>query len=333
MTRDQQAPTRRDFLQTSTSLSAAAALGALAIPRSVHAAGTDETLRVGLVGCGGRGAGAAIDALAADPNAKLVALADAFADRAGKLPRPPEGRREFGKQVAVDPDRVYHRLRRLQAADRQRRRRGAARHAAPLPPASISSTPSTRASTASSRSPSPSTPPAYASVMAACDEAKKKSLAIVSGLVLRATTPAMREVEPPSHRRRDDRRHRRHRVQLQHRHALAPRRRAQVEPHGVPDPQLALLHLALGRSHHRAGHPQPRQDRLAPRRRRADLRPRASAAASNAPTPSAATSTTTSPSSTNTPAACSVYFTCRQQDRLRSETSRSASSAPRALLR
>jgi predicted dehydrogenase len=46
----------------------------------VHAAGSD-VLRVGLIGCGKRGTGAAVEALGADPNAKLVALADAFEDR------------------------------------------------------------------------------------------------------------------------------------------------------------------------------------------------------------------------------------------------------------
>jgi predicted dehydrogenase len=47
---------------------------------NVHAGGSD-LLRVGLVGCGDRGTGAATEALAADSNVKLVAVADAFADR------------------------------------------------------------------------------------------------------------------------------------------------------------------------------------------------------------------------------------------------------------
>mgnify|MGYP000857385732 FL=1 len=46
----------------------------------VHAAGSD-VLRVGLIGCGGRGTGAAEQALTADSNTKLVAMADAFQDR------------------------------------------------------------------------------------------------------------------------------------------------------------------------------------------------------------------------------------------------------------
>jgi predicted dehydrogenase len=65
---------RRDFLRS------AAAAGALAAVPHVHAAGSD-LVRVGLIGCGERGTGAAAQALAADPNVKLVAMADAFQDR------------------------------------------------------------------------------------------------------------------------------------------------------------------------------------------------------------------------------------------------------------
>src|SRR4051812_18042294 len=65
---------RRSFLK-----STAAALPLAALP-AVHAAGSD-LLKVGLVGCGGRGTGAAAQALGADKNVKLVALADAFEDR------------------------------------------------------------------------------------------------------------------------------------------------------------------------------------------------------------------------------------------------------------
>jgi predicted dehydrogenase len=51
-----------------------------ALASGVHVAGSD-LLRIGLIGCGGRGTGAAGDALKADPHVKLVALGDAFADR------------------------------------------------------------------------------------------------------------------------------------------------------------------------------------------------------------------------------------------------------------
>src|SRR5215207_9813077 len=68
-------PTRRQFLHTSAATAAAATFSS-----GVHAAGS-EVIRVGLVGCGARGRGAAEQALAADPHAKLVAIGDAFPDQ------------------------------------------------------------------------------------------------------------------------------------------------------------------------------------------------------------------------------------------------------------
>ena len=64
------------------------ALSALAAARLagghlVHVAGSD-ILRVGLIGCGGRGTGAAVNALTVDRQARLVAMADAFAWRIGE---------------------------------------------------------------------------------------------------------------------------------------------------------------------------------------------------------------------------------------------------------
>src|SRR5262249_44261643 len=44
---------------------------------NVHAAGGDE-IRVGVIGCGGRGSGAAEDVLHAAPNVKIIALGDVF---------------------------------------------------------------------------------------------------------------------------------------------------------------------------------------------------------------------------------------------------------------
>ena len=44
-------------------------------------------LKVGLIGCGGRGTGAAVNAMNADKNVKLVAMADAFEDRLQRQPR------------------------------------------------------------------------------------------------------------------------------------------------------------------------------------------------------------------------------------------------------
>lgn len=72
--------TRRELLQTSGRLVAASALAGVAIPH-VHA-GEDNTIQIALVGCGGRGTGAAVNALAS-PNGpvKLVAMADVFEEK------------------------------------------------------------------------------------------------------------------------------------------------------------------------------------------------------------------------------------------------------------
>ncbi len=58
---------------------AATATASVSLLNSAHAAGSDA-LKVGLVGCGGRGTGAAAQAIAADPNVKLTAMGDAFGD-------------------------------------------------------------------------------------------------------------------------------------------------------------------------------------------------------------------------------------------------------------
>jgi len=72
--------TRRDFLKTSGVLASTAMTGALSLQSGLFAAGSD-ILRVGMIGCGGRNTGAAAQALAADPGARLVAMCDIFMDR------------------------------------------------------------------------------------------------------------------------------------------------------------------------------------------------------------------------------------------------------------
>jgi len=72
---------RRGFLQSSTSAAVGGALlSQLGAPRVVSGKPNTETLRVGLVGCGGRGTGAAMNALQADGNVVLTAMGDLFAD-------------------------------------------------------------------------------------------------------------------------------------------------------------------------------------------------------------------------------------------------------------
>jgi myo-inositol 2-dehydrogenase / D-chiro-inositol 1-dehydrogenase len=73
--------TRRDFIRTATGAAVAGSV-ASSLDRltGAYAAGSDE-IRIGLVGCGGRGTGAAGNALKAAPGVRLVAVADAFQDR------------------------------------------------------------------------------------------------------------------------------------------------------------------------------------------------------------------------------------------------------------
>ncbi|MBI3818251.1 MAG: Gfo/Idh/MocA family oxidoreductase [Planctomycetes bacterium] len=94
---------RRDVIAAGAGLAATAALGG--IGSGAHVQGSD-ILKVGLVGCGGRGTGAAGQALTADRGARLYAMADVFPDRiegsyneliknehiAGQLDCPPERR-------------------------------------------------------------------------------------------------------------------------------------------------------------------------------------------------------------------------------------------------
>jgi myo-inositol 2-dehydrogenase / D-chiro-inositol 1-dehydrogenase len=96
---------RRDFLRTSgTAAAFALAAPGLIFRESAFAANSD-TLKVGLVGCGGRGTGAAGNALTADNNIVLSAVADAF-------PEPVEGtirglKEQFGNRVTVTPETTF----------------------------------------------------------------------------------------------------------------------------------------------------------------------------------------------------------------------------------
>ena len=80
MNRDQHSASRRDFLKNTSKIAAATALAGVFVP-PVHAA-EDNTIRVALIGCGGRGTGAAADAMSVKHGpVKLVAMADVFQDR------------------------------------------------------------------------------------------------------------------------------------------------------------------------------------------------------------------------------------------------------------
>ena len=98
--------TRREFIK-SGSINAAAALAGFSVLRNAYGQNTD-TIRVGLVGCGGRGTGAAEDCLTSAPNVKLVALADVFEDQAEKcLKTLKDPDREKGPLAGVEVEKDH----------------------------------------------------------------------------------------------------------------------------------------------------------------------------------------------------------------------------------
>jgi len=91
-------------LKRSAVAASAAVAGVHSIARNAYAAGSD-VIRVSMIGCGRRNTGAAVEALTADPGARLVAMCDIFMDRV-------EARRERLKQqmkdqVVVDDDHCF----------------------------------------------------------------------------------------------------------------------------------------------------------------------------------------------------------------------------------
>jgi len=96
--------TRREFIKASGKLAAVSALANVAIP-AVHAAGSD-LIQIALIGCGGRGGGAAANALSVKRGpVKLVTMADVFPER---LAHDLDGlRQKYASQVDVPQDRQF----------------------------------------------------------------------------------------------------------------------------------------------------------------------------------------------------------------------------------
>src|SRR5688500_18272432 len=95
---------RREFLKTTGAIAGVAAITGVGVP-AVHAA-DDNTIRIALVGCGGRGTGAAGQALSVEKQGpiKLVAMADVFQAR---LDRAERSLRRYEKQVDCPKERQF----------------------------------------------------------------------------------------------------------------------------------------------------------------------------------------------------------------------------------
>jgi len=173
---------RRKFVQGSVVVAGSALTTKALFARGL--VGAADLLRIGLIGCGGRGTGAAAQALAADPNVKLVAMGDAFIDHvenslaklkadpkiAGKIDVPAERRfsgfnnyqkvLESGIDVVLLAEPPHFRPKHLKAAIE------AGKHVFAEKPVAVDA-------------------PGVRSVLATCEQARKKGLSVVSGLCLR----------------------------------------------------------------------------------------------------------------------------------------------------
>ncbi len=96
--------TRRGFLRSSAAVAGGALASRLTIGEVAYAAGSD-IIRVGMIGCGGRNAGAGAQALTADPGARLVAMCDIFMDRVKEKHRLLKEQKPG--QVIVDDDHFF----------------------------------------------------------------------------------------------------------------------------------------------------------------------------------------------------------------------------------
>ncbi len=178
---------RRVFLKQS-SLTVGGALAAnLLVGRMAHAAGSD-TLKIALIGCGGRGTGAVGNAFAADSNAKLTAVADTFGDRLeGSLA---QLRKAAPERVVVEPDHCFvgfDGYQKLLATDVDVVVLATPPH---FRPAHL------KAAIAAGKhvfceKPVAVDAPGVRSVLATAEEAKKKNLTIVSGLCYRYDLPKL----------------------------------------------------------------------------------------------------------------------------------------------
>jgi len=98
-------------MKTSAAAMVSASAFSLGLPNRAYAAGF-ERVRVGVIGCGGRGSGAVMNCLEADDGVEIVAIADAFQDRLdGSLEKIKQWCGQNGKpfagRVKVTPDTTF----------------------------------------------------------------------------------------------------------------------------------------------------------------------------------------------------------------------------------
>ncbi|HWI59212.1 MAG TPA: Gfo/Idh/MocA family oxidoreductase [Bacillota bacterium] len=168
-------------MKTSAALTGTAMLGQLEISRSAHAAGSD-VIKIGLIGCGNRGTAAALNAMNAGGDIRLIALADIFPDNLqsslGKL------KVRKGEQMAVKEDHCFV------GFDAYQQLLESGVDAVLIAPASHFIPRHLRAAVAAGKhvfceKPHGIDMPGVKSCLSACEEARQKQLSVVSGLCWR----------------------------------------------------------------------------------------------------------------------------------------------------
>src|SRR5690349_5622057 len=95
---------RRNFIKTATVAAVGSTVAAHFSLRGAYAAGSDE-IRVGVIGCGGRGTGAIRNVLESSKGVKIVAMGDAFKDRIDESRK--RAKERFADAVAVTDDKMF----------------------------------------------------------------------------------------------------------------------------------------------------------------------------------------------------------------------------------
>ena len=176
---------RRSFLKSSA-VAAGVAAASLTVEQSAHA-GSSDILRVGLIGCGGRGTGAATQAMKADRNVRLHAMGDAFEDQITNSLNRLRDDKEIAAKIDVAQERrfvgfdAYRRV--IECCDvvllctppgfrpiHLRAAVEAGKHVFAEKPCAVDA-------------------PGIRSVIATCDLARKRGLSVVGGLQLRYSEP------------------------------------------------------------------------------------------------------------------------------------------------
>lgn len=95
---------RRDFVKSSSLAAAALSLTPIS---ALASRSRSDSINVGVIGCGGRGTGAAVDCLTADPGVRITALGDAFESRVKSSRQNLLEQEAFTPRIDIPDDRCF----------------------------------------------------------------------------------------------------------------------------------------------------------------------------------------------------------------------------------